>query len=172
MRYDENPQQILFDNRTRIPTLDQLVAQVLSLARLAVNAAEDAKRITALEAVIAGLKVKKQVTNPVRSLDVDFVVSPDSDADVVYSVDLSLVANIVGIATNEAKVSLMVNGVEMDSVRHNLQATIILGLSLQHTHRYILQSFVPTGATVKLTSTLTGTGTAAFAVAQESIYGQ
>lgn len=171
MRYVDDPQRILLENRTRTPTLQELTEQVKALARLAINAVEDSKRIEVLETTINSFNLKRNITNPIRTLDTDFIVHNNFDADVVYAFDLSVVASIIGIAINEARISLLVNGIEMDSAKHTLQSTIVLGLSLQPSHRYTLSAFVLAGSTVSLNSTIIGTGTAAIVTAVETTYG-
>lgn len=169
MIYDENPLDILFNNRTRIPNLEQLTLQVNSLARMALTIKDNKNRLSTLEAAIIPLQVAKSFVNPDRSLNTDFIVSSTRDALVAYSIDLTVTASIVGTATNTILLALLINGVSINSIQQSLTATILIGLSIAPTHRHFLTTIVPAGATVNLTSTITGTGSATLVSTQETL---
>lgn len=146
--YSDNPQSILFNNRTQEPTLENLQAQVNSLARILVS---------------QSLEIPVVVVNPIisniqnRSLDSNFVVSGSRDALVFYTIELTASRVLTGSET--AQVDLICAGNIIGTVKNLLTVTLALGVGITNTHQKILMGFVPMGSTINLASSGTGTST-------------
>lgn len=118
---------------------------------------------------ITGLQVPAQISSAMRSLDTDFIVSATRVAQVQYTLELTVSQTLLGLTTASAQVDLQVNGVPVLSVESLLNATLSLGTSLTQIHRKVLVGTVPIGATVRLASTLSGTGIATLIACQEAL---
>lgn len=161
----DDPSAIIMDCRTGGKSLEDLTAYIVSLARTCLQISSILNRITALEAL--PVNVIPEIGLPVRSLDADFIISNTRNALVSYTVDLLVTASILGSHTNDATVDLIVNGTSVAQAKNNLAAVITLGLSMTPAHRHVLSAFIPSGSTVNLTSSVTGTGVATYISAQE-----
>ena len=108
---------------------------------------------------------------PIRSMDTDFIVSTNQNAEVSYTIETSTAATGAGSNDDEARVDLVINGVIIHSARNRIVATLtailgLLGISLtSNVQRWVLSGYVPMGSTVNLTSS--GTGTKTLISAQE-----
>lgn len=149
------------------PTLERAVDQINCLARVVAALQPLAQRVVALEAALAALNTPQFSEPSGRGLDAVFMIHASRPAIALYTVELSLVASVVGTVTNSANVDFTIDGRVIQSTKDSLIATIILGLSLTPGPRMLLAGIVPPGASVSLVSTLVGTGTATLISAQE-----
>lgn len=155
MIYTEDPQLILFNNRTRTPTLEELTEQVNVLARIAISANDFSDRIATLEAVYSQLAVSTIADKQTRSLNTDFVIDAARDALVFYTIELTATRILTG--TDTAVTDLCVNGDSVCTVKNLLSVVLALGVNITNTHQKVLMGFVPRGGTVNLTSSGTAT---------------
>jgi hypothetical protein len=155
--YSDDPQSILFSNRSRIPTLEQLTQQVNSLAKILVNSRGYDDRISSLESKLVPLLVEHVFQRPTRILDTDFIISSSRKSLVFYTVELTAARVLTGI--DSASVTLMVDGISQTIAENLLNVTLALGVGITNTHQKIIIGYVPPGSTVNLTSSGTGTMT-------------
>lgn len=171
MSYDNDLQSILFNNRTRIPNDEILMGQVNTICTVLLALTGLISRVSDLEQAVDSLTQVNIVDYPVRVLDTDFVISSTNNVAVSYTVQLGVTASTLGTVNNSAIVKLIINGIDTNTAQNGLQSTLILGVSLVHTHQCTLSAVVPVGAIVNLATTLIGTGTASLVSSQEIIMG-
>lgn len=148
--YSDNPQDIIFNNRSRTPTIEELTAQVTSLARILVNQNLNISTTAQTPTRLASLQN--------RSLNSDFIISNIQDALVFYTIELSVSLTLSG--TDSETVTLMVNNVANVSIKNLITLVLgLLSLTQTNTQQEILIGFVPAGSTVNLTTSGTGTAT-------------
>lgn len=159
MIYGDDPTQIILVNRTQAPTLENLKAQVTSLARAMVDLRIDQVTSEQVAAAVANGTFRPTLQAIERTLDTDFVISTERDTLAFYTVETVVTASALGLTTTTADVQLVIDGVASGETQHNMSVTLGLSTSATHTHRKVLTGYVPRGATVNLTSSGTGTKT-------------
>lgn len=159
MIYDVDPQQILFQNRTRIPNLEQLTDQVNALARNLIQQELINDRIIQLETIIA-LFTTRVGTPVARILNSDFVISLNQDTIGFYTIELTTSLSLTG--TDEVSVDLNLDGISMAQVKNKQVLNLgILSLTDTSTQRYLLSGYVRRSQIVNLAVT-SNSGTATY----------
>lgn len=153
--YDDRPERILMSNRTRVPSAEEITAQINALARMLINLAEANNRILSLENQILSLQVKPISLKVVRSLDTDFVVHSTRSALVLYTIELT--ASRVLTGTDSVQADLVVDGLSQSDLKNLLSVTLALGVGITSTHQKVLIGFILPNSTVNLTTSGTGT---------------
>lgn len=149
--YADRPEDIIFQNRTLQPTLQNLQQQVTSLARVAFDDRLAIADLPDIRTKIAILDVPRQGDKVIRPLNTDFTISATRDALVFYTLELTTALLLAG--TDEVTVDLVVGGQVISTVKSRITMTLILGVTRTDVQQKVLSGMIPRSAVANLTVT-------------------